>query len=201
MTDDIAKQRFWSENKTKPDLASQAPATARGRRSRRSLRAAVAATHVLMVRKNGCLEWCIAADEGGDISGSEASCAARCLMSARHWPADEFRVWTWPEARRELRRKTWSVRDADHIADGERVMLMVTPAQLHPSIVEVRGAFGAPDDGADRRRTGVVGHRYRRSGGYMVRIDGSSLSVGVSRADLIYPVPDNLVPLERKPVR
>ena len=155
-----------------------------------------------MVRKHGRRDWCIVADQRGrkiaDMDGSEAFCNGEMARLARHYLDREFRVLPIAEAQREVRRKTWSVNDPDHIADGEPVMLMATPAQLHPSITQVRTVFGmSHDDGAESRRTGVVTHRNHRTGDYMVRIDGSGLSVLVSRADLIYPVPDNIIPLER----
>lgn len=156
-----------------------------------------------MIRVHGRRYWSIVADGSHgkpvDVSGSEAYCNAELTRRSRHYPQDEFRVMTLAESQREVRRKTWSVNDDDHIADGEHVLLMATPAQLHPSITQVRTVFGmSHDDGAESRRTGVVKHRNRRTGDYMVRIDGSGLSVCVSRADLIYPVPDNIIPLENR---
>lgn len=101
----------------------------------------------------------------------------------------------WPEANRELRRKTWSVSDEDHIRNGERVMLMRAPAEIHPSLAVMHQTFGLSNE-AEQRRTGVVKYRNHRSGDYMVRLDGTEVSVSVTRTDLIYPIPDNLIPLE-----
>lgn len=206
MSDDIARQRFWSENSRKPDPARRRPRMPRSTSTARGLRAAaVEPTHVLMVRPAGTRAWSVVAervrDRIRDVQGTEAFCQAECARRSRHWPESQFRVLPWPEAKRELRRKTWSVKDADHIPSGERVLLAKAPAQLHPGLVEARTVFGLPDDGADRRRVGVVRSRNRRTGDYMVKIEGSGLSVSVTRIDLIWPVPENVVPLERRSPR
>lgn len=113
-------------------------------------------------------------------SGSAASCAAELERARRHWPGKEWRTVTVDEAKRDRRRKPWSVRDADHVPKGSRVMLAVSAVQKHPSIAT---------------RFGVVKHRYR-SGSYMVQIDGSKLSVAFERVDLYYPVPDDVIAFE-----
>lgn len=199
MSDDIARQRFWSWNNTKPDPTPRRPRMSRVRSNSRT-RSAVAPTHVLLVRLQGNREWSIVADRGGDVQGTEVFCQAELATRSRHYPSDEFRVLPWPEARRELHRKTWSVNDEDHIPVGGHVLLRREPAQIHPSIVEARKVFGLPRD-PESKRTGVVCSRYRRSGDYMVKLDGADATISVSRADLIYPVPENVVPLERRSAR
>lgn len=199
MSDDIAKQRFWSENRAKPDPRSGLPRVPRQRSSRRALSGNAAATHVLMVRKAGHREWLVVADREArriaDVAGSEACCNAEMATRSRHWPDDEFRVSSLVEATKELRRKTWSVRDTDHIKNGERVVLKVEPNVLHPSLDRVSDVFGIPSTD-NRTRTGTVKRRDRRTGDYMVHIDGGGLSISVEREDLIYPVPDNVIVLE-----
>jgi hypothetical protein len=89
-------------------------------------------------------------------------------------------------------KKGWSVRDIDHIPAGSRVMLAAAPVDLYPSIAQVAGALGLPGDG-HHTRTGIVAHRWYGDGEYMVRIDGSKMEVRVSRADLMFPVPDDII--------
>lgn len=201
MVDDIARQRFWSENNRKPDPKPGRVRSGGSRTRSRSLRANVEATHVLLVRKNGQRNWLVVANQSGrairDVAGSEAFCTSEMEMRRKHWPDDEFKVMAYPDALREIRHKTWSVKDGDHIPNGERVMLAATPAQLHPDMITAGVAFGLPSTGA-YSRTGTVRHRDRRTGTYMVRIDGSTLSVSVEREDLVWPIPANVVPLERR---
>lgn len=76
-------------------------------------------------------------------------------------------------------------------------MLMRAPAEIHPGLAKMHQAFGLSRE-SEQRRTGVVKSRYHRSGDYMVRLDGTDVTVSVARADLIYPVPENVVALERR---
>lgn len=188
VTDDIARQRFWSENNAKPDPAGRRPRMPRSAGPAR--RSTVEATHVLLVKVRGVRDWRIVADTRRDVAGSEAFCRAELATRSRHFPDDEFRVLPWSEARRELRRKTWSVRDEDHIPIGNNVLLRRAPAEIHPSLAKVHIALGMSRE-SEGRRTGVVTKWYRRSGDYMVKLDGTELTVCVARADLICPVPDN----------
>lgn len=155
---------------------------------------------MLMVKPHDCREWKVVADRnsgGGirDVSGSEAYCQAELATRSRHFPDDQFRVLPWPEARRELRRKTWSVNDEDHIPDGERVMLMKAPEIMHPSIGGAAEKLGIDSDHVGVRY-GVVTSRHRRTGNYMVALEGTRWSISVGRADIVYPVPENVVALE-----
>lgn len=195
MSDDIARQGFWSWNNAKP--APKEPTNHSRTPRHRRRRSAVAATHVLLVRLQGKRQFGIVADRGGDVEGTEAFCLAELKTRARHYPNDEFRVMPWDDAKHELRRKTWSVTDDDHIPVGGKVLLRRAPVQIHPSMGKVHEVFGLSRD-SESKRTGIVRSRYHRSGDYMVAIDGTDVTICVERSDLIYPVPDNVVPLERR---
>lgn len=195
MTDDITRQRFWSWNNAKPDPTRRAPGVPRSRTRGRAFLSALEPTHALMVRTRGSRGWLLVEDCDRLVQGSEAFCLAEVATRARHWPDSEFRALPLPEAKRELRRKTWSVHDSDHIPNGERVMLMKTADELHPSISKVHATFGIPDD-QNGVRYGAVRSRYRRSGDYMVMLEGTSLTICVSRGDFVHPVPDNMIALE-----
>lgn len=195
MSDDITRQRFWSENNAKPDPKPRGTRSS-GRRSRKGvLTAAVANTHALLVRRHGERNWLFVDKK----SGSEAFCEAELELSVRHWPDNEWRVLPIAEAEREVRRKTWSIHDADHIAVGERVMLDAAPVVLIPEIARVNEAFGM-DRSCERERMGTVTRRDRRSGAYSVRLDGKRgpMTITVEREHLIYPVPEGVIPIERK---
>lgn len=201
MSDDITRQRFWSWNNAKPSPVRRMPSAPRLRsNSHGSPVPAAKPTHVLLVRNLDSREWCLVMDAERYVQGSEVFCQAERETRARHWPDQEFRVFSWPDAKREFRRKTWSVRDSDHVPNGERVMLVKTADELHPSIKKVNAVFGLLDDHSGVRY-GVVQSRYRRSGDYMVTIEGTNLTICVSRGDLVYPVPDNVVALEPKRAR
>lgn len=197
MSNNISRQRFRKDNNAKPDAARRSPHVPRTTGRDRRLAVATEHTHVLMVRKANEKCWYTVRSNAVDLSGSLAFVESERERKARHWPADEFKVWTWPEAKRELRRKAWSVSDKDHIKNGARVMLAAAPEDMHPSLKAVRVAFGIQDDG-DRHRIGIISSRNRRTGWYMVKLEGSTLSVGASRRDIIYPIPDNMVAFERR---
>lgn len=201
MSDDIARQRFWSWNAAKPEPTARRPRAPRSRSTAaRPGRPATEATHVLLIRAHGTRDWRILADTRRDVSGSEAFCLAELETRSRHFPDDEFRVLSWPEACREVRRKTWSVNDEDHIPVDGKVMLRRAPAEIHPGLAKMHETFGLSRE-SEQRRTGAVKSRYRRSGDYMVKLDGTDVTVCVARADLIYPVPENVVPLARRATR
>lgn len=129
--------------------------------------------------------------------GSEADCAEVVQRMRKHFPNKTWRLVTREEGAAERRRKHWSVHDADHIPDGSEVMLMVNPVELHPQMAQLVEMASEAAVGL-RERRGVVKSRDRRTGRYRVDIADSRWSVSVDRADLIYPVPDNLIPLQRK---
>lgn len=201
MSDDVTRQRFWSWNNAKPSPGRRMPSIPRSRSSsRRSPVPAAKPTHALLVRNLDSREWCLVMDADRYVQGSEVFCQAERDTRSRHWPGQEFRVFSWPDAKREFRRKTWSVRDSDHIANGERVMLTKTADELHPAISRVHATFGMTSDHSGIRY-GLVRSRYRRSRNYMVTIEGTNLTICVGRADIVYPVPDNVVALEPKRAR
>lgn len=86
-----------------------------------------------------------------------------------------------PLVRKPREKKGWSVRDADHLPNGTRILLKKPASELHPGMAEAFAAFGAP--APPRHRTGTICFRYFGSGNYMVKIDGTQLSVLARRAD------------------
>ena len=117
------------------------------------------------------------------------------MEKAQRWePTKQWRVVTLDDAKRDRRRKPWSVHDADHLPKGSRVMLALSPVQLMPFIADLHETFGLGHEG-EQTRHGVISHRYR-SGTYMVRIDGSKMHVAFERKDLIFPVPDGVLAFE-----
>lgn len=190
MSDDLSRARARRANAAAPEYVAPLPFDRRpARRSRsRAIRVNVPKTHVV--------QWLDGRAWGTVHEGSERDCADYLEKRQRWWPDRTFRMVTASEAKAESRRKTWSVRDADHVPTGSWIMLLRSPAAIQPSIVKVHKAFGLSRE-SEERRTGVVESRYRRSGDYMVKLDDTELTICVSRADLIYPVPDNLVALER----
>lgn len=147
----------------------------------------VAATHVVQEFKDGY--W-------NTIHEASEACCIDAREKANRWfPDKQHRIVTADQVASELRRKGWSVHDADHVPVGSHIMLAASPERLHPELKRVREVFGMRADG-DVERTGTVRHRDPRSSWYMVQMDRSKLVVGVDRADLIYPVPDNLVAFE-----
>lgn len=91
------------------------------------------------------------------------------------------------------RPKGWSTRDRDHVAVGSIVLLKRRAEEIHPSIVDVRDTFGITDDATSLRAE--VKHRVYGSGHYMVKIEGSRLSIAVERDDFFFPIPDGVVPI------
>jgi hypothetical protein len=91
--------------------------------------------------------------------------------------------------------KGWSVNDADHVPNGSRVLLDQRAEQIHPSIGKVHAAFGMWP--VETTRFGVVESRdYGVLERYMVRLDGTRLSIGVEREQFLYPVPDGVIDLD-----
>jgi hypothetical protein len=129
--------------------------------------------------------------------GSQANCDDQIGRVRRWYPEKTYQVVTVQEAKAERRRKTWSVSDPDHIPDGSTVLLARAPKDVHPSLVDAKRVFGSTFSDIDIRR-GTIKHRYRRSGAYMVQLEGATLQVAIEREDLIYPVPDNVIPLARR---
>lgn len=89
-------------------------------------------------------------------------------------------------------KKGWSVKDPDHIPIGSRVMLRVDPNTVHPDSAAVREAFGIPED---VERHGIVRKRWFRTGCYRVEIENSNHSITLTREQILYPVPANVLPL------
>lgn len=189
VSDDLAKARWRRANDAAPEHRAPLPFDPRpvGRERSRGIKVSVPETHAVQTLDGRA--WMTV------HLGSEASCARDLDLKRRHWPDKTFRMVTIAEATAEARRKTWSVRDADHIPNGERVMLLKTADELHPSIGKIHKAFGIPDDHVGVRY-GVIKSRYRRSGDYMVALEGTMLTICVRRDDLVHPIPDNVLALE-----
>jgi hypothetical protein len=96
-------------------------------------------------------------------------------------------------------RKTWSAKDADHIPKGRRVMIMVDPDKLHPTIAAVRGDLVQfiGEMTAPIQRYGIV-ERRQIHGSYMVQLENSQWGISFPRSALLYPVPANVLALPRK---
>jgi len=173
VSDDLARMRSRRANAAAPQYPAPVPfdTTPVGRDCGKRLKANVTATHELQVKEPDMLSWEVV------HRGSEAACLSELDVKRRHWPQNQWRVVTLAEAAADRRHKTWSVRDSDHVPKGSRVMLARPPAAVHPEQPEILGAV-------------------RRAGLYMVQLEGTSAQTTVSRGDLIYPVPQNVVPLE-----
>lgn len=92
--------------------------------------------------------------------------------------------------------RAWSTRDADHIRKGCRVMIRIDPATLHPSIVEILGLLGMSVDAADHNRYGTVLKRWF-GGDYFVQVEGGRLSLTLEPKHVLYPIPENVLPLAK----
>lgn len=93
------------------------------------------------------------------------------------------------------RRKPWSVKDANHVRNGERVIVRSAPSIAIAD--EAMAAFGAVIP-KGRRMLGEVTYRSSTSADwYMVRLDGDPRSTyGMRRADFIHPVVAGVVPFD-----
>lgn len=153
-------------------------------------RVLVPATHALQKRDG--LMWLTMHE------GSEADCSDHLARSQRHWPEREVRLVTLDEARAERRRKTWSVSDTDHIQNGSAVLVSESNEFAESNARHVAKMLGMDAAGLESRR-GTVKSRHRRTGLFMIKLDGGGWSVTLPRTALIYPIPDNMVPFERRP--
>lgn len=96
--------------------------------------------------------------------------------------------------------KGWSVRDADHIPDGERVMIRI---DLVGHLAEFRKVLAML--GGDIGRVapyGTVKHRQHGSGRYMLAMEGDAnarrLSSAFTRDQLLWPIPEGVVAFDRE---
>jgi len=157
--DELARQRTWHWMNQQPEIKAVPRSVSSGRsRGRRSL---AAATHVVEERKGRV--WVPV------HHGSERDCASTLDLLQRHFPDKVHRSLSIQEAKRDAQRKTWSVRDPDHVPIGSRVLLARSPDDIHPSARRAHEAFGM-HTGVLEQRYGFVRSRHRTFGSYMVDV-------------------------------
>lgn len=78
----------------------------------------------------------------------------------------------------------------DIIPVGSKVILKVEPRSVYPILIGVM-----PARKSDTVLTGVVTELLsdEDGGGILVRLDGTNDEINMSRSDLIFPIPGNLV--------
>lgn len=91
--------------------------------------------------------------------------------------------------------KTWRASDPDHIPRGRRVLIRTDPADA-PHLRGFVLTVGAPSD-LPTVRFGIVERRWK-GGDYMVHLVGTRWHITFTRAQLLYPVPENVLPLARR---
>lgn len=87
--------------------------------------------------------------------------------------------------------KTWRASDPDHIPRGRRVLVLADPADaphLREFVLTVASVSDLPN-----ARVGVIERRWK-DGDYMVHLVGTRWHITFGRKQLLYPVPDNVLP-------
>lgn len=113
------------------------------------------------------------------------------------------RAWCSGPPRKPRAKKSWSVRDSDHIPIGSRVLIRADLGEHFSRWRGVAGALGIPHERF--APYGTVTKRWFGSGGYFIRMEGGPeahrMCSTFDRSELVWPIPDGVIAFDPAGVR